>query len=211
MNTDTAKSLASAAEQALWRMHLSDPHMAPLTALVDRIRRERRCGNAVPYCDPADGGVHAECLLLLEAPGPKAVESGFVSRNNPDETAKNFLELNRMAGLPRTRTLTWNIVPWYLGASGRIRPAKPTDIDEGWPYLLFLLGVLPSLRVAVLVGRKAQKVKRRPVQARPDLRLLDCPHPSPLFVNRRPGNRGLIRRLLGEAVDALGIAARESR
>jgi uracil-DNA glycosylase len=210
MNTETAKSLASTDERALWRVHLSGPHIAPLTELIDRIRRERRCGSAVPYCDPADGGVHAECLLLLEAPGPKAVESGFVSRNNPDESAKNFLELNRAAGLPRTKTVTWNIVPWYLGASGRIRPANPTDIDEGWPYLLFLLGLLPSLRVGVLVGRKAQKVKRRLVQARPDLRLLDCPHPSPLVVNRSPGNRALIQRVLHDAVDALEITARES-
>jgi hypothetical protein len=53
----------------------------------------------------------AECLFLLEAPGGNAVE--FISRNNNDETAKNFFKLNTDANLPRMRTVSWNIVPWY--------------------------------------------------------------------------------------------------
>ncbi|MGH7717468.1 MAG: hypothetical protein ACREON_01305 [Gemmatimonadaceae bacterium] len=59
----------------------------------------------VPDFDPWDGGTDAEVLYLLEAPGGKAVESGFISRNNPDETARNFFELNRAAGIPRQRTV----------------------------------------------------------------------------------------------------------
>ena len=70
----------------------------------------------IPQFDPLDGGIDAECLFLLEAPGPKAVNSGFVSRNNPDETAKNFFELNVGAGLERSKTITWNVVPWYVGS-----------------------------------------------------------------------------------------------
>ena len=52
---------------------------------------------------PANPGAWALCtdaaiLYLLEAPGRRAIESGFVSRDNPDETAKNFFLLNIEAG-----------------------------------------------------------------------------------------------------------------
>ena len=40
----------------------------------------------IPHFDPLDGGSNAQVLFLMEAPGPKASASGFVSRNNPDET-----------------------------------------------------------------------------------------------------------------------------
>jgi hypothetical protein len=65
---------------------------------------------------------------LLEAPGGRAVGSGFVSRNNPDETAKNFFLLNQEAGLPRSRTVTWNVVPWYVGSGEKIRAVTDADI-----------------------------------------------------------------------------------
>ena len=200
---DTPKSLGDSEHrtQRLDRRH--EPHVNELTVLVDRIRRERRCGDAVPYFDPADGGVEAECLFVLEAPGPKAVRSGFISRNNPDESAKNWLELNALAGVPRSRTVICNIVPWYVGLGGRIRAADSTDIEEGWPYLLQLLDMLPRLRVVVLVGGKAQRVAPRLHATRPDLRLLTCPHPSPMFVNRKPQNREVLLAALREVAAAL--------
>ncbi len=69
----------------------------------------------VPHFDPLDGGINARVLFLLEAPGAKAVASGFVSRNNPDETARNFFDLNMAAGIARRDTVCWNVVPWYIG------------------------------------------------------------------------------------------------
>lgn len=65
---------------------LSDAHVAPLTQFVHRLREQIGPDAAIPYIDPWDGGVEAEALFLLEAPGPKARNSGFVSMNNPDET-----------------------------------------------------------------------------------------------------------------------------
>lgn len=185
------------------RAQLRSPHVAPLTDFVERIRRERQCGDKVPYFDPADGGVEAECLFVIEAPGPKAVFSGFISRNNPDESAKNWFELNVLARIPRKRTITWNIVPWFIGNEKRIRPATRSDIEEGWPYLLSLLDLLPHLSVAVLVGRKAQRVSPRLGIARPNLTLMDCPHPSPMFVNRRPENRERLLKALCEVAGRL--------
>ena len=202
---DTPKSLGDSKHRAQRLARLHEPHVAKLTAFVDSIRRERGCGDAVPYFDPADGGVEAECLFVLEAPGPNAVRSGFISRNNPDESAKNWLELNAEAGVLRGRTVICNIVPWYVGLGGRIRAVGSTDIKEGWRYLLQLLDMLPRLRVIVLVGGKAQRVAPRLRATRPDVRLMTCPHPSPSFVNRKPQNRGLLLAALREVAVALDL------
>src|SRR5437660_8308534 len=109
------------------RAQLHEPHIAPLTAFVEEVRRKAGAGAAIPDFDPWDGGVDAEILFLLEAPGPRAVASGFISRNNPDESAKNFFQLNAEAKIPRKRTVTWNVVPWYIGDGKSIRAADRTD------------------------------------------------------------------------------------
>jgi len=55
---------------------LEDPHIAPLTEYVRRLRKQRGGGESVPWIDPDDGGVHARVLLLLEAPGARAMGAG---------------------------------------------------------------------------------------------------------------------------------------
>jgi len=168
------------------------PHMVPLTEFVRKLRSRMGSDSTIPYFDPWDGGINAEVLFLLEAPGPKARDSGFISRNNPDETAKNFYELNVEAGIDRKRTAVWNVVPWYIGSGSRIRAANSSDIEEGIQSLGELIRLLPKLRAIVLVGRKAQRAKSTIANVAPRLTVFSCPHPSPLFVNRRTANRGLI-------------------
>src|SRR5258708_7194323 len=73
---------------------LHESHIAPLTEFVEALRAEVGVAAIVPDFDPWDGGIDAEILYLLEAPGPQAVASSFISRNNPDESAKNFFQLN---------------------------------------------------------------------------------------------------------------------
>lgn len=158
---------------------------------------------AIPYFDPWDGGVDADVRYILEAPGGEAVRSGFLSRNNPDETAKNFWELNRSAGIPRRRTVTWNVVPWYIGSRTRIRAANGADVKAGSRPLDELLGLLPKLRAVVLIGRKAQRAAGRIARLRPGVRVFRPPHPSPPFVNRAPGNRNGIARVLAEVAKFL--------
>jgi hypothetical protein len=106
---DSPKSLKSPLERKSRLSLINNWHVAPLTGFVQNMRERTGRGNKIPYFDPCDGGVSARCLYLLEAPGPQAVVSGFVSRNNPDESARNFFELNQEAGIPRTLTATWNI------------------------------------------------------------------------------------------------------
>jgi len=159
---------------------------------------------AIPYFDPWDGGINAEVLFLLEAPGPKAVKAGFISRNNPDETAKNFFMLNEEAGIARERTVTWNVVPWYIGSGTRIRPANRTDITQGSTPLADLLALLPALRAVVLVGQKAGMARRVIGDLLPHVRVFDTPHPSPLFVNNKPENRARLLAALKDVAEFLG-------
>src|SRR5713101_2816922 len=154
---DKPKSLGSPAARTARLAELREPHIAPLTAFVDTLRAEMGSDYRIPYFDPWDGGVAAEVLYLLEAPGAKAVVSGFISRNSPDETAKNFFQLNQQSGISRKRTITWNIVPWYIGSVLRIRPANSDDIEVGIRPLSSLLDLLPKLRAIVLIGANAPR------------------------------------------------------
>jgi uracil-DNA glycosylase len=171
-----------------------DAHMAPLTSFVHRLRSSMGPEAAIPYMDPWDAGVDAEVLFLLEAPGPKARNSGFVSMNNPDKTAKNIFITAQDAGVVRKRILLWNTVPWYIGSGQKIRPANSADIAAGIPSLNELLQLLPQLRAIVLIGSKAQKALTHIQNNAPHLKIFLSPHPSPMFVNRKPENR---EKLLG--------------
>ncbi len=200
---DSPKLLSDPAARAARHAQLVEPHVARLTAYVVALRNEAGPDAAIPDFDPWDGGAMAELLYLLEAPGAKAVLSGFISRNNPDETAKNFFELNRAAGIPRKRTVTWNIVPWYIGTDARIRAAGRSDIKAGLPALTRLLALLPKLKAVVLVGLKAERAASLVSQLRPEVRVFRSPHPSPLFINNARGNRDRILSVLREAAACL--------
>src|SRR5260370_6267222 len=194
-----AETRASRARQA----ELCEPHIAPLTEFVEKLRAEIGSHGSIPNFDPWDGGIDAEILFLLEAPGARALFSGFISRNNPDETARNFFELNRDAEIPRKRTVTWNIVTWYIGTGTRIRAAGKTDTDAGIRALTRVLDLLPKLRAAVLIGRKAERASELLARLRPAVRVFKSPHPSPLFVNNAPGNRQRILNVFLEVAKCL--------
>lgn len=184
---DRAKSLSSPEAVAERRAAMSRPHMQGLVAFADRLRGIAPAG--VPDFDPFDGGTDAECLFLLEAPGAKAVGSGFISRNNPDETASNFFAVNAEAALPRSRTVTWNAVPWYIGTGTRVRAANGQDLRSAERPLEELFGLLTRLKVVVLVGRKAQRFSAVIRRLAPPVAILTCAHPSPLSFNGRPERR----------------------
>lgn len=153
---DAPYRLKREAERAHRVGMLTLSHMRPLTDFLKSVADRQGADYQMPYFDPCDGGINARVLFLLEAPGPKAVGSGFVSRDNPDPTAQNLWHLMRDADIPRSETLVWNIVPWYVGENGRIRPVNSQDVQEALPYLRELLGLLPRLQMIVLVGKKAQ-------------------------------------------------------
>jgi uracil-DNA glycosylase len=191
---------------------LSLPHMLPLRDFVEFLRNEMGPEYEIPHFDPLDGGINAQVLFLLEAPGSKAVASGFVSRNNPDETAKNFFELNIAAGLDRAATVCWNIVPWYIGTGTKIRAAHHDEIRQAREGLERLLALLPRIRVIALVGKKAASIESEILQMLPGVKVFTTPHPSPLFVNRLPENRALLLDALtciSDELKALGSSVFE--
>lgn len=82
---DAPKTLANEAERAARSAMLSLPHVHGLAQFVQRMREAKGPDHAIPDFDPLDGGADARLLYLLEAPGRRAVASGLISRNNPDE------------------------------------------------------------------------------------------------------------------------------
>ena len=193
MTTDRPNLLGEDDARRIRRSQLQEAHVAPLTAFVKRLRHKTGRGADIPYFDPWDGGVKAEILFLLETPGREARLSGFISRNNPDETARNFFKLNGKAGICRKRTVSWNVVPWFIGRGAKIRAA---DLEQGLTSFPRFLDLLPNLRAVVFVGRKAEKARPRVARLRPNVSLFVCPHPSPLYVNHAPGNRAIILAVL---------------
>lgn len=186
---DFPKSLKSLEQLKIRQSMLDDDHVKNLTEFVDFLRVQKGSDFVIPYFDPYDGGNKAEILFLLEAAGPMAVTTGFISRSNPDETAKNFYLLNQEAGIERKKSIMWNIVPWYIGNGQKVRPANKQDISDGCESLSTLIQILSKLKVIVLVGKKAQSARRVIEEISPNMFFVEVPHTSPMFVNRHFENR----------------------
>lgn len=157
------------------------------TELVDQIRKEQALGCQIPGFDPENGNERARYLFLLEAPGPKAVHTGYVSLTNPDPTARNFQRQLREAGIGSEDIAVWNVVPWYLGDEEhrKIRRANSVDVQAGLKYLGAVVAAMPRLQCIVLVGgaaRKAHVFLSRVTTAR----ILSCHHPSAQALNANP-------------------------
>jgi uracil-DNA glycosylase len=149
------------------------------TNLVRQIRAERGPDAQVPGFDPSNGNEHAKYLFLLEAPGPRAVQSGIISLDNPDPTAENFrVQLSR-AGITRDEIAIWNIVPWYIGivAGNGIRAAAAADVQEGMKYLEPLIAAMSNLQCVVLVGGAARRAHMH-LSRITTARIVTCHHPS---------------------------------
>lgn len=180
---------------------LSQPHIAPLVAYLEKIKAENG-DKELPCFDPCDGGVEAKALFLLEAPGPKAVGSQFISRNNPDPSARNLCGLLQEAKIGREDSLLWNIVPWYVGDGTRIRAVNREDIRQSLPYLQELLLLLPRLEVIVLVGQKAQSAKKEILQLSA-LPIVSTHHPSARVFNSWPHKKEEMREHLQQVAALL--------
>lgn len=136
---------------------LDAAHIAPLTAYVDALRKQYPEWE-FPYFDPADGGIRARLLFLLEKPGPKTSTtqggSGFISRNNNDPTAEATFIFMEAAGIPREETVLWNTIPGWNGTI-KIAPNELRFWLDRFD-LKQMMRLLPNLEAIVLVGGKAQ-------------------------------------------------------
>lgn len=155
--------------------------------LVSRIRKECNLNREVPDFDPRNGNEAAKYLFLLEAPGPKAVQTGLISFDNPDPTAGNFREQLAVAGISRHEIAIWNVVPWYIGneAGTAIRAAKGEDVRAGMEYLKPLVSAMPNLSCIILVGAAARQAHLY-LSGLTTARIVGCHHPSARVLNTNP-------------------------
>jgi N-acetylglucosamine-6-phosphate deacetylase len=205
---NTSYSLRSKENVASRLSRLDEPHVKPLNDFVRHLRAtvEGAETDGIPWFDPADGGTDAQVLLLLEAPGARAVGSGFVSSNNPDPTARNMWELREASGLRRDQVLFWNIVPWYVGEEdrSRIRGVRRDEVQQGAEHLEQLLALLPDLRVVVTLGVPARAGWQRVSPAVAGrYQVIHTWHPSAQSLNPHPERRDEILQSLKDARYAL--------
>lgn len=176
---DTPRTLRSPEVIALRRAMLTEPHVAPLAEYVAGLRLRHPDWEFQDF-DPLDGGTEADMLFLLEKPGPmtsitgKRVGSGFISRNNDDQTAENVFNFMRAAGIERKRTVLWNVMP---GWNATIR-YNAAEVRQGVEEIRHLLPLLPMLRTVVLVGGPARRALRLLQALRSDLLIHTSAHPS---------------------------------
>ncbi len=194
---NAAYALKSEAERAKRLGMLAQPHIAPLISLIDEIKIARGPDCAIPFFDPCDGGMLAKGLILLESPGNKAITSGFLSRNNRDQSANNMRDLLSKAEIDRRATLLWNIVPWYLGG-----PPMLHEIIEALPYLKSLIGMLTELRVVVLVGVKASELALN-IAKFTSVPIIKSFYPSPRNFKTRPYLREQVQQHYIEAANLI--------
>lgn len=167
------------------RMMLNKPHIAPLTAYVESLRAKHPTWEFQDF-DPADGGVEADMLFLLEKPGPmtsstgKRNGSGFISRNNDDPTAEALFQFMAEANVDRKRTVLWNVVPGWNGTT----KVSPAECRDGVRELSNLVALLPRLKTAVLVGRKAGNAKEFIRSLGLDVFISAHPSPKVRSINR---------------------------
>ena len=159
------------------------PSAGPLADFVASLRAARPdC--AVPDFDPEDGGATARILFLLEKPGPRMAGAGsgagLVSRDNASGTSRAIARFMDEAGIPRRDSVLWNVVPWWNGTA-RIRAEEHR---AGLAALAELLPLLPCLRAAVTVGRRAEAA--RPLLEARGLLVGHSAHPSPQVRASRP-------------------------
>jgi hypothetical protein len=136
-------------------------------------------------------------LLLLESPGPRAVGTTFVSRDNPDPSARNMgIELER-AGFQRSETVLWNVVPQCVSTIDKNQNATAAQIRAAAPDTQAFIDKLERLRVVILCGRKAQLAKPH-LRLPSRVRLLETFHTGAMSYNH-PAKRDHIRATFAEA------------
>ena len=204
MEGDYLLESEEAREERKRMLHL--PHILPLVDYLDSVKEALGSDVKCPMFDPCDGGINAKALFLQQDPGEKAVKSGFISRNNPDQTARNTNHLLHDAGFRRKDTILWNIVPWYVG-TGKI---KDSDIERAMPFLEQLLSLIEDLKVIVLVGKKAQGAFSY-LSRIAELPVLCSYHPSPLWINSDPNPPARYLDILVKFQEAKNILSGDQR
>lgn len=160
---------------------LGGSHVAPIMVLIYEIRQR---GLNVPNVDPAGAGVDARLLVLLESPGPQAVNSDFVSCNNPDPSARNLTKTINLSRFPQDEILIWNVVPQCISTKAKNINATSSDIRNASEDTNKLIDLLQSLKVIIFCGRKAQSA-RKFLRIPTHVKVLETFHPGAMSYNHK--------------------------
>jgi hypothetical protein len=95
-------------------------------------------------------------MSLLALPRRPGTAVGFISPDDDNQSAARFWRLSRQAGLDRRSYINWNVVPWYVSATGRAANATSADGQVALPYLHQFVARLSELRVVVVMGAFAE-------------------------------------------------------
>ena len=189
------RRMADPAFRAEQHARLREPHIEPITALVDDFSRS---GNGfIPYSAPMFGGVRAEVLCVLRDPGPKTRDqsgSGMLCIENDDPTAEMFASCLDAAGLAVDRIMTWNAYPWYINSE-----PSAVQLEQGVVPLKRLIDLLPDLKVVVLMGLAAENSWRRFSK-----KYAIASRRYSAIATRHPSGRGITRG--GQMTRAEGVA-----
>ena len=153
------------------------PHVRSLNDLA------RRLPGLVPFFDPADAGVAARLLVLMEAPSRRGIENGFVSVDNPTPTGRRMREEMAKADIRPEDRVIWNVVPWYLGDGSKARNPTIAERKAGARHLEGLVPLLPKLRCVLTLGVAAREGWR---SLGSPLFHVAAPHPSNTNLCARP-------------------------
>lgn len=188
------------------RAELSAPHVQELTKWVETVRERLDPCHAQTVCDfdPAGGGVTARVMYLAQDPSSTASETGFISPDNNDATARATTEACAEAGLGPHERIHWNVYPWWLNAPCVVRVPETSELASR--LLLELFEKLPEVVSVVLIGGEAERAWDRLVRLSPmrqNLRVWPGPHPSYGWWGKpfRPATDGRLGREV--VVDAL--------
>lgn len=167
-----------------------DGAIGKLNEWVDEVRYQT--DESIPYLDPDAASKGVRILMLFQDPSNAAEgESGFISKHNNDQTARNYYEATELAGVPYDITLNWNVVPWWSTKNPDFpQRTAEKEAPRAAPYLVeFIQRLAEPPRVLVISGKTAYKAWNR-ISVRLDPRLLQdtellfCPHPGPLVYPR---------------------------
>lgn len=204
---DEPRSLRDAGVRQRREMMLEDAHMAPLTQYVRTLRASTQDPRDIPWFDPLDGGMQARALFVLESPGPKALESGFISANNPDQTAARTWCMRKDARLRRSDLLVWNIVPWYLRNGKSFRAPNGEELRLGARHLKDVLKLASHIEFVVTQGKpatRAWKLIAADIDPHNRFKHIETSHPSPQNLNTRRDQQALLAENLQELARLLG-------
>ncbi|WP_251005956.1 hypothetical protein [Escherichia coli] len=103
------------------------PHIAPLTQWIKNYKAK---GIEMLWIDPADGGVNARMLILLQSPARSNLVPRFVSQDNPGPSQQNLNSFLKQARIKRENIIIWNTIPWLILHNENVSPTKE-NINKG--------------------------------------------------------------------------------